>query len=125
MSAVDKELAKDLYQAANNLNITTLVEVHNASEAELALSFDEAIIGVNNRDLKTLKVSLDTSVKLSKILKPHKNPFISESGINTPENIKFIIEKCKIYNFLIGESLLKSENIASKLTEFTQINVEK
>jgi len=125
LSAVDKILAKDLYQTANNLNITTLVEVHNASEAELALSFDEAIIGVNNRDLKTLKVSLDTSVKLSKILKPHKNPFISESGINTPENIKFIIEKCKIYNFLIGESLLKSENIASKLTEFTQINVEK
>ena len=125
LSAVDKVLAKDLYQAANNLNITTLIEVHNEYEAELALSFEQALIGINNRNLKTLKISLETTTKLSKILIPHKNPLISESGISTTDNIKYIFQKCGIQNFLIGESLLKSKNIAAKLFELAQISVEK
>ena len=120
LSAVDKILAKDLYQTANDLNITSLVEVHNEKEAEVALNFEKSLIGINNRNLKTLKVSLDKSVELSKILSSHKNPLISESGINSKENIKFIIENSKIYNFLLGESLLKSENIGLKLKELVK-----
>ena len=122
LSAVDKILAKDLYQAANDLKISTLVEVHSENEAEDALSFENSIIGINNRNLKTLKVSLNTSVNLSKILKSHNNPLICESGIHTQADIKFILENAKICNFLIGESLLKSENIGLKLKEFSQIN---
>ena len=121
LSAVDKTLAKDIYQTAQDLNISTLIEVHSESEAETALSFEDSIIGINNRNLKTLEISLDTSVKLSKILNSHKNPLVCESGINTAENIKFIIENTEIYNFLIGESLLKNEDIGSKLKEFSQI----
>ena len=83
LSAVDKELAKDLYQAANDLNISTLIEVHSENEAEIALSFENSLIGINNRNLKTLEVSLNTSVKLSKILNSHKSPLICESGIYT------------------------------------------
>ena len=64
LSAIDKMLAKDLYQTANDLNISTLIEVHSETEAEIALSFEDSLIGINNRNLKTLKVSLDTSVKL-------------------------------------------------------------
>ena len=116
-------LAKDLYQAANDLNISTLVEVHSENEAEIALSFEDSLIGINNRNLKTLKISLDTSVKLSKILNSHKNPLISESGIVSAENVKFIIENAKIRNFLIGESLLKSQNIGLKIKELSQISV--
>ena len=123
LSAIDKVLAKDLYQAANDLNISTLVEVHSENEAEIALSFEDSIIGINNRNLKTLKTSLETSVKLSKILNSHKNPLVCESGINSTENIKFIIKNAKIYNFLIGESLLKSKNISLKMKEFTQITL--
>ena len=123
LSAVDKVLAKDLYQTANDLNISTLIEVHSEDEAEFALSFEDSLIGINNRNLKTLEVSLDTSVKLSKILSSHKNPLICESGICSHEDIKFIIENAKIYNFLIGESLLKSQNIASKLREFSEISL--
>ena len=122
LSAVDKELAKDLYQAANDLNISTLIEVHSESEAETALSFEDSLIGINNRNLKTLEITLNTSVKLSKILDSHKNPLICESGIQSPKDIKFILENAKIYNFLIGESLLKSHDIGLKLTQFTQIN---
>ena len=123
LSAIDKMLAKDLYQTANDLNISTLIEVHSETEAEIALSFEDSLIGINNRNLKTLKVSLDTSVKLSKILHSHKNPLISESGIASAENVKFIIENAKIHNFLIGESLLKSQNIGLKIKELSQISV--
>ena len=123
LSAIDKMLAKDLYQAANDLNISTLVEVHSENEAEIALSFENSIIGINNRNLKTLKISLNTSVKLSKILNSHKNPLICESGIHSIKEIKFIIENAKIHNFLIGESLLRSKDIASKLKEFAQITL--
>jgi len=123
LSAVDKYIAKDLYQASNDLNISTLIEVHTEKEAELALSFENSLIGINNRNLNTLKISLNESVKLSKILNSHKNPLISESGINSVEDIKFIIENAKIYNFLIGESLLKSDDIGAKLKQFTQISL--
>jgi len=123
LSATDKILAKDLYQTANDLNISTLVEVHSEDEAEIALSFENSLIGINNRNLKTLEITLDTSVKLSKILNSHKNPLISESGIASTKNMRFIIDNAAIYNFLIGESLLKSQNIALKLKELSQISV--
>ena len=58
LSAVDKKLAKDLYDAANDLSISSIVEVHTKQEAENALFFDKSIIGINNRNLKTLDVSL-------------------------------------------------------------------
>ena len=123
LSAVDIILAKDLYQAAKDLNISTLVEVHSSKEAEIALSFEESIIGINNRNLKTLEISLNTSINLSKILYSHRNPLICESGIHSSENVKFILKNSKIYNFLIGESLLRSDDIGSKLREFTQITL--
>ena len=123
LSAIDKTLAKDLYQAANDLNISTLIEVHSEKEAEIALSFEDSIIGINNRNLKNLEISLNTSVNLSKILNSHKNPLVCESGIHSHKEIKFIIENANIYNFLIGESLLTSQDIGSKLKEFTQITL--
>ena len=123
LSAIDKMLVKDLYQAANDLNISTLIEVHSEKEAEIALSFEDSIIGINNRNLKNLEISLNTSINLSKILNSHKNPLVCESGIHSHKEIKFIIENANIYNFLIGESLLTSQDIGSKLKEFTQITL--
>jgi len=123
LSAIDKILAKDLYQSANDLNMSTLVEVHSEEEAELALSFEKSLIGVNNRNLKNLEISLETSINLSKILKSHKNPLICESGIHTPDNIKYVIKNANINNFLIGESLLKSDDLPSKIKLFTQISL--
>ena len=123
LSAVDKALAKDLYQAAIDLKISSLVEVHTEKEAEFALNFNESLIGINNRNLKTLNTSLNTSIILSKILNDHTNPLICESGIHSAEEINFLIKETKIYNFLIGESLLVSDDIGSKLKQFTQINL--
>tara|TARA_B100000029_G_scaffold463227_1_gene496351 strand:+ start:6246 stop:7049 length:804 start_codon:yes stop_codon:yes gene_type:complete len=123
LSAIDINIAKDLYQAANDLNLSTIIEVHSKKEAELAASFENALIGINNRNLKTLKISLNTSIEISKLLKSHSSPLICESGINTTDDIKFIINNSNIFNFLIGESLLKSENIGAKLKDFSQISV--
>ena len=123
LSALDLNQAKDLYQAANDLNISTLIEVHTQQEAEAALFFENALIGINNRNLKTLEISLDTTVKLSKILKSHKSPLICESGIKSNYDLKYIVENSNIYNFLIGESVLKKANIGEGLREFTQITL--
>lgn len=123
LAAIDKILANDIYQAANDLNISTIVEVHNERESELAMNFENSIIGINNRNLKNLEVSLDTSVKLSKILEGHKNPLICESGIHETEDIIFVLKNTKIKSFLIGESLLCSENIGSKFSKFNQISL--
>ncbi len=124
LSAVDKILAKDLYQAANDLNISSIVEVHSKKEAEIALSFSKSIIGINNRNLKTLDISINNSLILSKILSSHRNPLICESGIHSKEDINIILKKTKIRSFLIGESLLSGDNIGSKLSQFSSINVE-
>ena len=123
MSAVDVILAKDLYQAANDLNMSSIIEVHSKIEAEKALSFGKSLIGINNRDLKTLETKLDTTVKLYEILKDHPVPLISESGFHLPKNIKYIFERTKICNYLIGESLLSSDDIGSKLREINQITL--
>ena len=123
LSAIDNQLAKDLYQAANDLNISTLVEVHSPKEAEQALSFENSLIGINNRNLDTLKVSLNTTVDLVKIVDSHKNPLICESGIKSSDDIENIIVDSGIYNFIIGESLLKSPDIGAKLKQLTQISL--
>ena len=63
------------------------------------------------------------SVKLYKILSSHKNPLVCESGFHTPEDIKFVLKNTKIRNFLIGESLLKSDDIGLKLKQLSQITL--
>jgi indole-3-glycerol phosphate synthase len=123
LSALDKSLAQDLYQAANQLQISTIVEVHTEKEAEKALLFENSLIGINNRNLDSMEVNINNSIQLSKILSVHKKPLICESGISTPDKMRLIIDNAKIYNFLIGESLLKSKNIGHKLREFTQISL--
>ena len=66
LSCVDNYLAKDLYQAADTLNINSIVEIHTHEEAKRALDFDKAIIGINNRNLSTLKTDIKTTLELYK-----------------------------------------------------------
>ena len=105
--------------------MSTIVEVHDKKEAEYALNFEKAIVGINNRNLKTLETNISTTYNLYEILSGHPQPIISESGLKSKKEIEEIIEKTKINNFLVGESVLKSPNIALKLREFTQISLEK
>ena len=121
IAALDKKQADDVYKEALKHDLSVIVEVHNEKEAETALKYDKALIGINNRNLKTLDISINNTISIFEILKNHKGPLISESGIRDEKDAKYIYEKTSIKNFLIGESLLKSDNTAELMKKFTQI----
>ena len=107
LSAVSEKTAREIYDAAEELNMNTIVEVHTSEEAKNALNFKNAIIGINNRNLKTLKTDIQTTYDLYKVVSDHPGPLICESGIKSEKEVEEIVKKTKINNFLIGESLLK------------------
>ena len=108
IAGVSDELANELYEEALKLNMSVIVEVHTVKEAKKALNFKEALIGINNRNLKTLKTDINTTYDIHDILISHSGPLISESGIKTKEELLTLKNKTKIKTFLIGESLLKN-----------------
>ncbi|WP_415276219.1 indole-3-glycerol-phosphate synthase [Candidatus Pelagibacter sp. Uisw_116] len=110
LAGVSDDLANELYEEAMRLNMSIIVEVHTIEEAEKALNFKEALIGINNRNLKTLKTDLNTTYDIYSVLSNHTSPLISESGIKTKEELLSLENKTEIKTFLIGESLLKNLN---------------
>ena len=112
LAGVSDDLANELYEEALRFNMSVIVEVHTVEEAKKALNFKEALIGINNRNLKTLKTDLNTTYDIHNVLLKHQGPLISESGIKTKDELLDLKSKTSIKTFLIGESLLKnlSEN---------------
>ena len=121
IAALDQKQSDEIYAEALKHNLSVIVEVHDHKEAEKALKYEEALIGINNRNLKTLDISINNTISIFEILKEHKGPLISESGIKDENDAKYIYEKSGIKNFLIGESLLKSDNPAALMKKFSQI----
>ncbi len=110
LAGISEEMADQLYEEAIKLNMTVIVEVHTVGEAKISLKYSEALIGINNRNLITLKTDLNTTFDIYNVLMNHSFPLISESGIKNKEELLEIKKKTKIRNFLIGESLLKNLN---------------
>ena len=110
LAGVSDDLANELYEEALKFNMSIIVEVHTIEEAEKALNFKQALIGINNRNLKTLKTDLNTTYDIYNVLSNHSSPLISESGIKTKEELLSLENKTEIKTFLIGESLLKNLN---------------
>ena len=108
LAGVSENLANQLYEEALKLNMSVIVEVHTVDEAKKALNFKEALIGINNRNLKTLKTDINTTYDIYNVLINHEGPLISESGIKTKEELLNLKNKTSINTFLIGESLLKN-----------------
>ena len=108
LAGVSDNLANDLYEEALKYKMSVIVEVHTADEAKKALNFKEALIGINNRNLKTLGTDINTTYDIHKVLINHDGPLISESGIKTKEELLDLKDKTSISTFLIGESLLKN-----------------
>jgi len=108
LAGISEDLAKDLYEEALKFNMSVIVEVHTVEEAKKALIFKEALIGINNRNLKTLKTNINTTYDIYNVLTNHKGPLISESGIKTKEELLDLKNNTSINTFLIGESLLKN-----------------
>ena len=108
LAGVSDQTASTLYEEALKLNMSIIVEVHNTEEAKRALKFKDALIGINNRNLKTLKTEINTTYDIHDVLINHVGPLISESGIKTKDELLSLKDKTKIKTFLIGESLLKN-----------------
>ena len=107
LAGVNEKLANELYEEALKLNMSVIIEVHTVEEAKQAINFKDALIGINNRNLKTLKTDINTTFDIHDILINHSGPLISESGIKTKDELLELSNKTSIKTFLIGESLLK------------------
>ncbi len=104
-SILSDQQIEDFVNTAKKLGLDYLIEVHDENELNRVEHFEDALIGVNNRNLKTFEVDLDNSVRLRNLFK-QKNIFIAESGIKSREDMDYLkLNNIKV--FLIGESLMR------------------
>jgi len=111
MAALADGLARDLAAIARDLGLDILVEVHDRAELDRALDLDCRLIGINNRNLKTLKVDLKTTEELAPLV-PSDRIVVGESGIYDPEDLDRLAAvgaRC----FLVGESLMRAGDVAA------------
>lgn len=112
---LDKNQAAEYLHLSKELGLYVIFEVHNFKELEMALLIDSDIIGINNRDLKTLQVNINTTFELKKEI-PSDKVTISESGIKTREDVKRL-EDAGIDSILVGTALMEAEDIGKKIDE--------
>ena len=114
VAALSEERLKELYDYATDLGLEVLVETHNLAELEVAHRLGAQIIGVNNRNLTTFEVDLQTSVDLAKYFKDDCF-YISESAIFTEEDAKRV---APYFNgILVGTALMQAEDVAQRIKE--------
>ena len=106
-SILNDEELKNFSEIAERLKLDYIIEVHDEEELQRVQHFSNAIIGVNNRNLKTFDVDINNSVELKKIFKG-ENIFIAESGIKSKKDVEYL-QQHNINVFLIGESLMKGD----------------
>ena len=108
VAALNQNQLEELYNTALEYKMSVIIEVHSIEEAKKIASFDDAIIGINNRNLKTLKTDLNNTFEIYRALNSFDGILISESGIKNKDDVLKISNQTNIKTFLIGESLLKN-----------------
>ncbi len=112
---LDIPTMREFREIAGSLKMDVLAESHNAEELRAVSEAGCKIFGINNRDLKTFSVTLETTRKLAELV-PEDGIIVSESGIKTPEDIKFVTD-CGAKAVLIGETLMRSGDPVSAVKE--------
>ncbi len=115
VAALDKSQLTDLNSLASELGLDVLVEVHNQSELDLALEMPNKLVGINNRDLHSFDVTLDTTLSLLPNI-PSDKIVITESGIHVSEDVA-LMRKNQVNGFLVGESFMRHTDPGVKLKE--------
>jgi len=115
VAALDKAQLTDLNQQAQELGLDVLVEVHDAAELELALDLPNELVGINNRNLHTFDVTLDTTIQLLANI-PKDKIIVTESGIFTYEDVA-LMRAHNVNAFLVGESFMRADEPGEKLAE--------
>ncbi|WOF16436.1 indole-3-glycerol-phosphate synthase [Methanoplanus sp. FWC-SCC4] len=116
IAGVVKENLKDYIALSESLSLEALVEVHTVKEAEEAIKSGAELIGINNRDLKTMKTDISKTAEISCLIQDAGVLKVSESGIKTPEDVIKLKKHCDA--FLIGTSLMNSDSLKSTLEGF-------
>ena len=110
---------KECIDIANNIGLDCIIEIHSAEELKRAISIGYPIIGINNRNLDNLSVNINHTMQLIKDI-TKDFIIIGESGIKNNSDVK-LYNRAGVYNFLVGESILKSKNINDKFKELKKI----
>jgi indole-3-glycerol phosphate synthase len=113
VSALDDEQMGKLMDLAHELGMDVLVEVHDREELDRALKFDTRLIGINNRNLRTFEVSLQTTLDLLEVI-PDDRIVVTESGILTPHDVKLMRDN-NVHAFLVGEAFMRAEDPGAEL----------
>ena len=114
-AALDDEALRSLRETAAQCGQAALVELHDEAEVERALASGAEIIGINNRDLKTFEVSLDTTLRLRRRI-PEGLPVVSESGIHSADDVRRLAD-AGVDAMLVGEALMAAEDPVRKIEE--------
>ena len=117
MAAITDACALELETVARQLDLDVMVEVHDRAELERALGLQTRLIGINNRNLKTMQTNLQTSVELA----PHVPPdhlLVSESGIVTHDDVRMLAD-IGVQAYLVGESLLRARDVTEAARRLT------
>ncbi len=122
VAALDDEQLKRLYEEAKGIMLDVLVEVHNIEEMDRALELGADLIGVNNRNLKTFEVDLETTAELADEV-PDDVLLVSESGIKSPEDAMRVLE-AGANAVLIGETLMRADDPTREIEKYLELELD-
>lgn len=111
MACLTDNNARELVTTAHDLGMDVLVEVHNTNELQRALPLETKLLGINNRDLRTFEVTVETTETLAAQI-PKERIIVSESGISNHADIRRLTA-AGVRTFLVGESLMRQSDVAS------------
>ncbi len=114
-AAIDLAKMRELESIAHKLGMAVLVEVHNGEELDLALQLETPLLGINNRNLRTFDVTLDTTLELLPRI-PQGKIVVTESGIFTSDDVK-LMRNNNVHTFLVGEAFMRQDDPGAELAK--------